>query len=307
MTFIALGVLQHLLEHHHILQAVDHPGIRRQTITAGTPGFLVVRLEGLGQVHVRDEAHVGLVDAHAERNGGHHDQAFLVEEALLVSRTRFVGQAGVIRQRRVALLAQERRHFVDLLARQAIDNPRIAAPLGEERQQLLARLLLGHDAVENVRPVETRQEALGVLQMQALDDFFAGALVGSGRQSDARHIGKQLRQLAKLQIFAAEIMAPLRYAVGFIDGEQGDFQALQKGQHARLHQALGGQVEHLHFTALDPRSQVALLLGTEGGVQGRRSNTEFFEGRDLVVHQRDQRRHHHGQAVAQQRRHLEAQ
>src|SRR5450830_725516 len=253
------------------------------------------------------EAHVGLVDAHAERDGCHHDQAFLVEEALLMISTQFVGQARVVGQRRITLLAQEGGHFVDLLARQAIDDACIAAPLGQERQQLLARLLLRHDAVKNIRPVKARQEALGVLQMQALDDFFAGTLVGGGGQGDTRNVGEQFRQLPQLQVFTAEIVTPLRYAVSFIDGEQGDFQALQEGQHARLHQALGGQVEHFHFAALDTRGQVALLFGAERGVQRGGGNTELFEGRHLVVHQRNQRRYHHGETVTQQRRHLETQ
>ena len=44
VSLVAFGVLQHLLEHHHVLQAVGHPGIRRQTITACAAGFLVIRL-----------------------------------------------------------------------------------------------------------------------------------------------------------------------------------------------------------------------------------------------------------------------
>jgi hypothetical protein len=95
--------------------------------------------------------------------------------------------------------------------------------------------------------------------------------------------------------------------VGFVDGEQSDVQPLQERQHARLHQALRRQVEHFHFAALDAGRQVALLLGTEGGVQRGGGHAQLFEGRDLIVHQGDQRRHHHGQAIAQQRRHLEAQ
>ena len=267
VTLVALGVLQHLLEHHHVLQAVGHPGICRQAIPAATPGFLVVRLEGLGQVQVRDEPHVGLVDAHAERHGRDHDQAFLVEEALLVMGSGFVGQAGVIRQRREALLTEEHRHFVDFLARQAVDDAGIAAAFGEERQQLLARLLLGDDAVEDVRSVEARQESFGVLQMQTVDDFFAGALVGGSGQGDTRNVGEQFGQLAQLQVLAAEVVAPLRHTVGFVDGEQGDFQALQEGQHQRLDQALWRQVQHLHFATLDPRRQVTLLLGAQGGVE----------------------------------------
>ncbi|MNY04157.1 hypothetical protein D3C86_1368150 [compost metagenome] len=102
-------------------------------------------------------------------------------------------------------------------------------------------------------------------------------------------------------------MAPLRHAVCFVDGEQGDVQPLQEGQHARLDQTLRGQVEHFHFTATDAGGEVALLLGAEGGVQCRRRHAQLFEGGDLIIHQCDQRRDHHGQAFAQQRRDLEAQ
>ena len=289
VAFVTFGVLQHLFEHHHVLQAVGHPGISGQAITACAAGFLVVRLKGLGQVQMRNKAHVGLVDAHAERDGGHHDQAFLVEEALLVGGPGVAGQAGVIRQGREALVAQELCHFIDLFTRQAIHDACVAASFAEERQQLLARLLLGHDAVKNVGSVETRQKTLGILQMQASDDFFAGTLVRRGRQGNPRHIGKHFGQLAQLQVFRAEVMAPLRYAVSFVDGKQGDVQALQKSHHARLYQTLRRQIEHLDFTALDAIGQIALLLGTEGRVQRCRGNPKFFKGRDLIVHQGNQR------------------
>ena len=204
----------------------------------------------------------------------------------------------MIRQRREALIAQECRDFFNLLARQAIDDAGIAAPLGKKRQQLLARLLLGHDAVENVRSVEARQEALGVLQMQAFDDFFAGTFVGGGSQRDARHSREQLGQLPELQILATEVMTPLRHTVRFVDGEQRNVETLQEGQHAWLHQTLGRQIEHLHFTALDPRCQITLLFGTQRGVQRGGRHAQLFEGGNLVIHQGDQRRYHHCQAIA---------
>ena len=84
VTLVAFRVLQHLLEHHHVLQTVGHPRIRRQTVTTTASGFLVIRFEGFRQIEVGNKTHVGLVDAHAERHRGDHDQAFLVEETLLV-------------------------------------------------------------------------------------------------------------------------------------------------------------------------------------------------------------------------------
>jgi hypothetical protein len=55
---------------HHIAEAVGHPGHGRLPVAAGAAGLLVVGLDRLGQVEMRDEAHVGLVDAHAEGDGG---------------------------------------------------------------------------------------------------------------------------------------------------------------------------------------------------------------------------------------------
>ena len=85
---------------HHVGQAVGHPGVGRQAVAAGAAGLLVVALDALGQVEVRDEAHVGLVDAHAEGDGRDHHDAVLAQEAVLVLRARVRGvQAGVVGQR----------------------------------------------------------------------------------------------------------------------------------------------------------------------------------------------------------------
>jgi hypothetical protein len=53
---------------------------------------------------VGDEAHVGLVDAHAEGDGGHHHDAVLAQEAVLVAAAHVGVQAGVVGQGAHALL-----------------------------------------------------------------------------------------------------------------------------------------------------------------------------------------------------------
>src|SRR3546814_1303219 len=47
--FAGLGVLDHLLEQHHVAQALAKPGVGRFAVAAGTAGFLVVALDRLGQ------------------------------------------------------------------------------------------------------------------------------------------------------------------------------------------------------------------------------------------------------------------
>ncbi len=143
--------------------------------------------------------------------------------------------------------------------------------------------------------------------MQTRDDFFAGALVGGGGQRDARYIRKQLGQLSQLQVFRAEVVTPLRHAVRFVDGKQGNLEVLQERQHAWLDQTLRGEVEHFDFAQTDAVGQVALLLGAEGRVECSGRYAQFIQRRNLVVHQRDEWRHDHAQPVAQQPRHLKTQ
>jgi hypothetical protein len=54
---------------HDVAEAVGHPRVGGRAVAAGAAGLLVIALDALRQVEVRDEAHVGLVDAHAEGDG----------------------------------------------------------------------------------------------------------------------------------------------------------------------------------------------------------------------------------------------
>ncbi len=52
--------------------AVKQHGIRLFAVPSGTPRLLEISLRTLGDVEVEHQAHVGLVDAHAESVGGDH-------------------------------------------------------------------------------------------------------------------------------------------------------------------------------------------------------------------------------------------
>jgi hypothetical protein len=73
---------------------------------------------------VRDEAHVRLVDAHAERDRRDHDDAVLSEEARLVAGPHPGIQPRVIRQGVDALRAQVLGRLLDRLAAERVDDAR---------------------------------------------------------------------------------------------------------------------------------------------------------------------------------------
>src|SRR3546814_13394327 len=80
---------------------------------------------------------------------------------------------------------------------------------------------------------------------------------------------------------SAEIVAPLRHAMGLVDGEQGDLRAVEQGQEARGEQALGGDVEQV-----DPAGQQLALhargsFAVEGGVEVLGAHAELAQGLEI--------------------------
>jgi len=86
---------------------------------------------------MRHEAHVGLVDAHAERDRRHHHHPVLVDEAVLVRRARAVFHAGMVGERGDAMSGEPGGGLLRLRPRQAIDDARFArVPRADEIEQL---------------------------------------------------------------------------------------------------------------------------------------------------------------------------
>jgi hypothetical protein len=200
------------------------------------------------------------------------------------------------------------RRLVDLAPRQAVDDAGVARVLvADEAQQLGARVGLVDDRVADVGPVEARHEHLGTVQGETRDDLRAGLRVGGGGQRDARHLGKALVQQGKLKVLRAEVVPPLRHAVRLVDGEQRNAGARQQVEAARRGQSFGRDVQQIELAVEQCAFHRARGAGIQRRVQAGGAHAELGHRRDLVLHQRDQRRYHHAGALAQQRRHLVAQ
>ena len=109
-------VVDHAALVDDIREPVRHPGIGGQPVAPGAAGFLVVALDVLRQVEVGDEAHVGLVDPHAEGDGRDHHQPFFAQEAVLVAPPYRAVEPGVVRQGRDAVALEPGCGLVDLAA-----------------------------------------------------------------------------------------------------------------------------------------------------------------------------------------------
>ena len=67
----------------HIRRVVKQHRFRRQTITPGAAGFLIVGFDIARNVEMHHKAHVGLVDPHPERHRCDHDLQVVALEFFL--------------------------------------------------------------------------------------------------------------------------------------------------------------------------------------------------------------------------------
>ena len=120
--------------------------VRREAVAPGAADLLIIALDGIGRIGVGDEAHVRLVDAHAEGDGRHHDDALAREERVLMRRALLAALPRVIGQRVEAEAAKIAREHIHLAAGVAInDSARSGVALHEigELAQSVAPLAKG--------------------------------------------------------------------------------------------------------------------------------------------------------------------
>lgn len=73
--------------------------------------------------------------------------------------------------------------------------------------------------------------------------------IRGGGKRDPRHTGKALGEAAEAAIFRAEVMSPLRYAMGLVDREKGDIGIGDHFGEAIGDGALRRHVEEIEFVS----------------------------------------------------------
>ena len=124
---VVLAVLDEPPGGDYVLAAVKQHAFRRAAVPPRPARLLVVAFQVLGHVVVDHIGYVGLVDAHAEGVGGHHDGPAVVLKVGLVFLALLVGEPRVIAGSRISRQAQLVAHLLHRLAGGAVHD---AAALG---------------------------------------------------------------------------------------------------------------------------------------------------------------------------------
>ena len=196
----------------------------------------------------------------------------------------------MIRFRADAVLIQIARQRFGAFSAGAIDDAALARPTPKKREQLLIGSGFRHDAVTEIGPIETRDVAAWVAQLELFDDVDLDPLGRRRGQGHNRHLRELRPQLFQLAILRPEIVAPFADAMGFVDGDLADVPVQGALAERVEHQALGRDVEQSVLAAVQAAPARRRFRSIQGGVQVSRRNPAGPEGVDLIFHERNQGR-----------------
>src|SRR6266404_2112094 len=276
----------------------EKEAIGGKAVAAGAACFLVVLLDTLRESKMNDGAHGGLVDSQAEGHGAHQDAHFVGHPLFLVFAAGAAIHLAVIADGGDAVFFEEIDGFSHASDRGRIDDGAAVRdlPHGAKEEFVLCAGVGLADDVAQVRAAETGDVFVRIAQTELLDDVAANAFRGAGGEGCDGAVGKNLAQATKLAVLRAEFMAPLGNAMGFVDGEKGNGEALQPVHRVAKGDALRRQIEKLVFAGGGLLEDVGALVREGGGIQAGGGNAHLEELRDLVLHQGDERGDHDGGA-----------
>ena len=256
---------------------------------------------------MQHKADIGFVDAHAESVRRHHHPRFVIQKRVLVALALVRRKARVITRGRVTVSPQLFAHLFHGLARQAVHNAR-SARVGRQipcdGRVFVPRFL--HTKIQ-IRPVEARHHGYRVREAQQAHDILPHLARGRGRKRPHHGAaGQRFQKAGDIQIPGAEILPPLRHAVGLVHTHHADVHALRKILKARREQPLGRDVDDFIHTFHGVGYGLRRLPLRQGRVQVCGAHAALHQRVHLVLHQADERRHHQRDARQQQRGQLVA-
>ena len=302
------GGIQHLAQVGQVGGVPEKHRIGALAVAACPSRLLEIGFQAVGWLPVHHEAHVGLVDAHAEGVGAHHHPYLATLPGLLPFAAAQGPQAGMVVGSADALAFKQFRHFFAALAVAQVHDSRSGHTPADVQQLARLVLALAH-YVGQVGTLETGAQHLerGTLRVggQAYRDVAGHFRRRGGGECDHGSI-HALPQLAYVQVVGAEVVAPLGDTVRLVHHQETDLKHVQVGSEKRRAEALGRHVEELAVAVGGVVQGRIHFAARHSGVHRYGLDAPLLQVLHLVLHQGDQGGHDQGQAVPHHRRHLEA-
>ena len=161
-----------------------------------------------------------------------------------------------------------------------------ASPFCESqpREELAGGVRLRPHRQEQVRAIERAHENPWGTDEQLPGDFLPGRLISGRGDRDHLDLRKRLRDFAQAQIFWAEIVTPLRDAMGLVDGQTVDLGLAQGGDHVVAHEPFGRDIEKPQRPLVEATGHPLPFVRVGRGIEARRLDAGLAQLGDLVAH-----------------------
>ena len=257
-----------------------------------------------------DEAHVRLVDSHAEGDGGHNYVHLLGEEFVLVVGTGFGIQSRVVGERLDAVDFQQGSHLLHLLPAQAVDDAGPSRILLDIPDDVLLGFDLVAHLVKQVGPVERRLEHPRIRNGEVFHDIALHLRGGRGGEGDDGRVTDLVDEVADPPVFRTEIVSPFRDTVGLIYRIERNLDFLEQLDVLLLGEGLGRHVQQFGGAGQQVGLDFGHLGAAQRGIQemcdALVAGYETADGIHLVLHQGDERGDDDGRPFHDQGRQLVA-
>ena len=268
-------------------------------VPPGTPELLVVRVERRRRVDMEHPAHVGLVDAHPERNGRRDDASGAVEVRSHRLAAAVGCESGVVKG---DTLPGGCENVVGVLCgcvRRRVDDPR-PVELGRrlfDFAALVAHRLHVPRLQADVRPVEVAHDDVRVSQPQTATDLLSYRRSCRRRQRHPHVDAERVRLRSDPQVVGAEVVPPLADQVRLVDCEQSRASTPQNFTRLPVRELFWRQ-KHECLRSAGRGKRRRMLARRLVRVENDRCQAGGAEVRKLVLLQRDQRRNDDGRTLA---------
>ena len=299
--FILLLVFQEEFLDHHILGREQQDAFRGLSVPASPARFLVVVFQTGGHVVVEYEAHVGLVDAHAEGVGGDDHRGPVVLEILLGLLALLLAHPCMVPGSRDPFQPEPVAQFIHVLPGGTVDDAavfRMILQIPEHPGVLVPGMF--YPEIQ-IAPVEAGDQDLGIPQFQALEDVIPDLLRGrGGKGSHHRSCRQEFQEIQDPGVAGPEILSPLGNTVSFVHCHHGNGSLFGEIPEQFRLQPFRGHVDQLVGTGPGLVQGGVEFPSGQGTVDVSGLDPGGFQSLDLVLHQGDQGRNYQGDPGEQQ-------
>ncbi len=239
---------------------------------------------------MHDAAHVGLVDAHAEGDGGDHPVGVAGEERLSRCLTLVLGQAAVVGGAGHAAVVEHAREAIGVLMRRDVHEtrPAVGGDVAGGGLPLAVLVVEAPDLEADVGAIEVADDLDGVAQAQAAADLGAYGRRRRGGQREPPVHAEAVGDRAECEEVRPEALTPLADEMRLIDDQQVRSPRGQPVEHPRVTELLRRQ-EHERIGPGGGVQRGTPLARRFGGVELHRPQPGAGEVVDLILLEGEQR------------------